>query len=71
MQTIRLLGKPYRVRCPAGQEQALQRSAQLLNERLQQTQRKAGLTAREDIIMMTALNMCHQELSTDNDESSD
>tara|TARA_Y100000034_G_scaffold103656_1_gene129461 strand:- start:340 stop:552 length:213 start_codon:yes stop_codon:yes gene_type:complete len=62
MQTIELLGKPYKVRCPEGKESELHLSAQLLSERLEQTKRNAGLSTREDIIMMTALNMCHQEL---------
>ena len=57
-----MLGKQYKVRCPAGKESELRLTAQRLSERLEQTKRKASLTSREDIIMMTALNMCHQEL---------
>ena len=68
MQTIELLGKHYKVRCPQGKESELQLSAQLLSERLEQTKRNAGLSTREDIIMMTALNMCHQELQKPSDK---
>lgn len=68
MQQITLLGKPYRVRCPDGQEQELQRAAAQLNKLLQQTQSKSGLSAREDIIMMAALNLCHEQLQNNKNE---
>ena len=75
MQTINLLGKCYTVRCPEGKERELEQTAELLSKRLQETKRNSGLSAREDIIMMTALNMCHEELqniqSDDADESVD
>ena len=56
------MGKAYKVCCPAGKEQILQDTVQLLNERLKETQANSGLTAREDIIMMAALNICHAQL---------
>lgn len=62
LQTIHLLGKPYKVRCPKGKEQELTASVAALQQKLQQTQRNSELCAREDIILMTALNMCHEEL---------
>lgn len=62
LQTIHLLGKPYKVRCPEGKEQELGASVAALQQKLQQTQRNSQLSAREDIILMTALNMCHEEL---------
>lgn len=62
MEQITLLGKTYRVRCPEGQEQALQRAARQLNKLLQHSQANSGLSSREDIIMMTALNLCHEQL---------
>ncbi len=61
-KTITLLGKRFTVRCPVGKEEELERSVQLLSEQLKETQSKSGLYAREDIIMMTALNLCHQQL---------
>jgi len=61
-KSVVLMGKAYKVRCPQGKEQILSDTVQLLNERLQQTQRSSGLIAREEIIMMTALNICHEQL---------
>jgi cell division protein ZapA (FtsZ GTPase activity inhibitor) len=62
LQTIHLLGKPYKVRCPEGKEQELADSVSCLRKKLQETQNHSGLSAREDIILMTALNMCHKDL---------
>lgn len=62
LQTIHLLGKPYKVRCPEGKEQELADSVASLRKKLQETQSHSGLSTREDIILMTALNMCHQEV---------
>lgn len=60
--TIVLYGKTYKVRCPVGEETALRTSVALLNEKITKTTRNAGLNAREDIIMMTALNLCNELL---------
>ena len=57
-QFITLFGKQYKVRCPAGQETVLKQTEDLLNEQLLVTKQNSGLTSREDIIMMTALNLC-------------
>lgn len=60
--TVHLFGKAYKVRCPAGKEQVLARTEAMLNQKIRETQRNSGLSAREDIIMMTALNLCHEEI---------
>lgn len=57
-QFITLFGKQYKVRCPAGQETVLKQTEDLLNYQLLETKKSSGLTNREDIIMMTALNLC-------------
>ena len=60
--SIVLYGKTYQVRCPVGEETALRASVTLLNEKISKTTRNTGLNAREDIIMMTALNLCNELL---------
>lgn len=60
--TVHLFGKAYKVRCPQGKEDVLVKTETLLNQKIRETQRNSGLTAREDIIMMTALNLCHEEI---------
>ncbi|XOV78981.1 MAG: cell division protein ZapA [Aestuariibacter sp.] len=60
--TVQLFGKAYKVRCPQGKEEVLVKTEAMLNQKIRETQRNSGLTAREDIIMMTALNLCHEEI---------
>lgn len=60
--TVHLFGKAYKVRCPEDKEDVLSKTEALLNQKIRETQRNSGLTAREDIIMMTALNLCHEEI---------
>lgn len=64
-QFITLFGKQYKVRCPAGQENVLKQTEDLLNKEILETKQNSGLTNREDIIMMTALNLCSQALERD------
>ena len=64
-QFITLFGKQYKVRCPAGQETTLKRTEDLLNQQLLETKKNSGLTNREDIIMMTALNLCKAAIEKD------
>lgn len=57
-QFITLFGRQYKVRCPSGEETVLKQTEELLNQQLLLTKKGSGLTNREDIIMMTALNLC-------------
>lgn len=59
-QFITLFGKQYKVRCPAGQETILKQTEDMLNQQILETKKNSGLTNREDIVMMTALNLCSQ-----------
>ena len=60
--TIQLFGQAYKVRCPEGEERVLETTECMLNKKIKETQRNSGLSCREDIIMMTALNLCHEEV---------
>ncbi|EKE87634.1 cell division protein ZapA [Idiomarina xiamenensis] len=57
---IHLLDRNYRVSCPDGQESALQRAADNLNQRLEETRQRTKLTNMEQLAVMTALNLCHE-----------
>ncbi len=67
-QRVILLNRPYRVACPDDKVDELNATVALLNEQLAATQKGTGLTGRDDIIMMTALNLCHQLLAEQNIE---
>ena len=57
-QFITLFGRQYKVRCPSGEESVLKQTEDMLNQQLLNTKKGSRLTNREDIIMMTALNLC-------------
>lgn len=59
-QFITLYGRQYKVKCPPGEEAVLKQTEDMLNQRIMETKQKSGLTTREDIIMMAALNLCHE-----------
>jgi cell division protein ZapA len=66
---IKLLERNYKVACPVGQESALQQAAETLNERLIETKERTQLTNVEQIAVMTALNLCHEWIQDQNEQS--
>ncbi len=63
---IVILGRPYKVACPVGQEAALQRAADMLNERIRNFKKGGKSGSNEQIAIMLALNVCHElELEKD------
>ncbi|WP_417437214.1 cell division protein ZapA [Idiomarina abyssalis] len=66
---IKLLERNYKVACPVGQESALQQAADTLNERLMETKERTQLTNVEQIAVMTALNLCHEWIQDQNEQS--
>ncbi|RUO80800.1 cell division protein ZapA [Idiomarina tyrosinivorans] len=66
---ITLLDRNYRVSCPQGQESALQESVDLLDEKLRQTKTATQLTNVEQIAVMTALNLCHEWMQEQREQS--
>ena len=71
--SISVMGKDYRVACPAGEQSSLQRAADFLDTRMREI-RDAGVNGNERIAVMAALNLSHEFLdATDNvgEESAD
>lgn len=66
---IKLLERSYKVACPIGQESALQQAADALNEKLEETRERTQLTNVEQIAVMTALNLCHEWIQDQNEQS--
>ncbi|WP_417614640.1 cell division protein ZapA [Oceanisphaera sp.] len=63
---IVILGRPYKIACPVGQEVALQRAADMLNERISNFKQSGKVGSNEQIAIMLALNVCHElELEKD------
>lgn len=67
--TIEILGKPFPVRCPESEAQALQQAAQYLNEKMAEVQESGKVINFERIAVITALNIAYQFLQVDQQKS--
>ena len=61
--TIKILEKEYRVACPTEEQESLQASANMLNDKLNEIKNKGAVIGTERIAVMAALNMSHEVLT--------
>jgi cell division protein ZapA len=61
---IRILDKEYQVNCAQEERQALEYSAQLLNEKMEEIRRGSHIIGLERIAVMAALNLTHDLIRT-------
>jgi cell division protein ZapA len=61
--TISLLGREFRVACPAGEERQLQAAADYLNRKLKEVRDTGKVVGNERIAIMAALNIAHEHMS--------
>lgn len=59
---VELLGKEYQVACPPGQNQALQQSAQYLDQQMRGIRANGKVIGLERIAVMAALNISNEFL---------
>ena len=59
---VKILDKEYQVACPRDERQALQQSAQLLDERMKAIKGSGAVIGLERIAVMAALNLSHELL---------
>lgn len=57
---IQIFGRSLRVNCPPEQQEALYKSAEDLNKRLQDLKERTRVTNTEQLIFIAALNVCHE-----------
>jgi cell division protein ZapA len=62
---IHILGKEYQVNCPPEERDALQRSAELLNEKMEEIRSGSQIIGLERIAVMAALNLAHDLIQTE------
>ena len=62
---IHILGKEYQVNCPPEEREALERSAQLLNEKMEEIRGGSQIIGLERIAVMAALNLAHDLIQTE------
>jgi cell division protein ZapA len=61
---VKILDKEYQVACPREERQALQQSAQLLDERMKSIKNTGAVIGLERIAVMAALNLSHELLQS-------
>lgn len=57
---IVLLGQPFKVNCPEGEEATLRSVAANLDQIMQTVQRRTQINHREQITVMAALQICYE-----------
>ncbi|MFL2500008.1 MAG: cell division protein ZapA [Porticoccaceae bacterium] len=62
---IYILDKEYQVNCPPEEREALERSAQLLNEKMEEIRGGSQIIGLERIAVMAALNLAHDLIQTE------
>jgi cell division protein ZapA len=62
---IHILGKEYQVNCPPDEREALERSAELLNEKMEEIRSGSQIIGLERIAVMAALNLAHDLIQTE------
>ncbi len=65
--TVQILDKEYRIACPAGEEEALRKSATFLNNRIIEVRESGKVIGPDRITVMAALNLAHEFLSERNE----
>ncbi len=56
---IRILDKEYQVNCKPDEREALERSAELLNDKMEEIRQGSHIIGLERIAVMAALNLAH------------
>lgn len=67
--SVRILGKNYNIKCPADQAEALHESARIIEERLRSMKGSPGNPNTERMLVVIALNLCHELLGLKNEKS--
>lgn len=62
---IYILDKEYQVNCPPEEREALERSAKLLNEKMEEIRGGSQIIGLERIAVMAALNLAHDLIQTE------
>ncbi len=58
VRVLTVLGREYPIRASASEERTLQKAADLLQERLQESRAKFPNASKDELLVLTALNLC-------------
>ena len=68
---IRILDKEYQVNCKPDEREALERSAELLNDKMEEIRQGSHIIGLERIAVMAALNLSHDLIRIENSSKQD
>lgn len=68
--SVRILGKHYNIKCPPEQAEELKKAAQVVEERLNEMKRASGTSSTDRMLVVTALNLCHELMTLKNERAS-
>ncbi|MCP8462339.1 cell division protein ZapA [Pseudomonas sp. ZM23] len=72
VRVLRILGREYSVRAPAGEERRLQDAATLLQAEIAASKKKFPYVTSNELMVLSALNLCARQLGAqdgDRDEA--
>lgn len=65
--TVSIMGKKYKIACPAGEQEALQRAARYVHSKMTEVSSNSKLTSLDRVAVFAALNLANELLAQDND----
>ncbi|MBT5389009.1 MAG: cell division protein ZapA [Porticoccaceae bacterium] len=68
---IRILDKEYQVNCQPEEREALEYSAKVLNEKMEEIRRGSHIIGSERIAVMAALNLAHDLIRSEENSKQD
>ncbi|MDV7211564.1 Cell division protein ZapA, inhibits GTPase activity of FtsZ [Azotobacter beijerinckii] len=58
VRVLKILGRDYSIRASASEDRVLQEAAALLQERLAENRQRFPSASKDDLLVLTALNLC-------------
>lgn len=58
--SVKILDRSYQIKCPPEQTQALQESANYIDQQMRKFRQNAQINNTERVAIITALNICHE-----------
>lgn len=58
VRVLKILGRDYSIRVPPAEQETMTRSAQLLHAQIQENQQRFPRASFEELLVITALNLC-------------
>ncbi|MDH4566376.1 cell division protein ZapA [Pseudomonas sp. BN414] len=63
VRVLRILGREYNIKAPAGEEQVLQDAAAMLQAEIASNKKKFPYVTANELVVLSALNLCARQLN--------